>query len=139
MLTNPELTPSGASRRPAGVCHFCYSKYLLLSLVLFHAIAERAICSAENFVSSLEATLVVLLLIGTGMLTGLVCALWLFSYRGLAILSGISLILSTTLLLFTQRSILEIMLCSVAMLVVQQAAYLFGIRWRSDNESESDC
>lgn len=79
-----------------------------------------------------------LLLIGAGMLTGLACALLLFSYRGLAILSGLSLILSTTLLLFTQRTILETMLWCIVLLVGQQAAYLLGLRWRSRIGGESD-
>jgi hypothetical protein len=81
---------------------------------------------------------VALSLIGAGILTGLLCALLLFSYRGLAILSGLSLIISTALLRFTQRTILEIVLCCVAMLVVQQTAYLLGIRWRSHIGGESD-
>ena len=79
-----------------------------------------------------------LLLIGAGILTGLVCALLLFSYRGLAILSGLSLILSTALLLFTQRTLLETILCCVAVLVAQQTAYLLGIRWRSHIGGEGD-
>jgi membrane protein DedA with SNARE-associated domain len=81
---------------------------------------------------------VALLLIGAGILTGLACALLLFSYRGLAILSGLSLILSATLLLFTQRTILETVLCCIAMLVGQQTAYLLGIRWQSHIGGESD-
>jgi hypothetical protein len=81
---------------------------------------------------------VALLLIGAGILTGLVCALLLFSYRGLAIVSGLSLILSTALLLFAQRTILETVLCCMAMLVGQQTAYLLGIRWRSHIGGESD-
>jgi hypothetical protein len=81
---------------------------------------------------------VALLLIGAGILTGLVWALLLFSYRGLAILGGLSLILSTALLLFTQRTILETVLCCVAVLVVQQTAYLLGIRWRSHIGGEGD-
>jgi hypothetical protein len=81
---------------------------------------------------------VALLLIGAGIVTGLACALLLFSYRGLAILSGLSLILSTALLLLTQRTILETVLCCIAVLVVQQTAYLLGVRWRSHIEGESD-
>jgi hypothetical protein len=80
---------------------------------------------------------VALLLIGAGLLTGLACALLLFSYRGLAILSGLSLILSIAFLLLTRWTILETALCCVAMLVVQQTAYLLGVRWRSHVEGDS--
>ena len=80
-----------------------------------------------------------LLLIGAGILTGLVCALLLFSYRGLAFLSGLSVIVSTALLFFTEQTILEIVLCCVAMLVAQQTAYLLGIRWRSHIGGEGGC
>jgi membrane protein DedA with SNARE-associated domain len=81
---------------------------------------------------------VALLLIGAGTLAGLICALLLFSYRGLAILSGLSLILSTALLLFAQRTILATVLCCMATLVGQQTAYLLGIRWQSHIGDESD-
>jgi hypothetical protein len=81
---------------------------------------------------------VALLLIGAGTLAGLVFALLLFSYRGLALLGGLSLILSTALLLFAQRTILATVLFCTATLVGQQTAYLLGIRWRSHIGGESD-
>jgi hypothetical protein len=48
------------------------------------------------------------------------------------------LIVSTALLLFAQRTILETVLCCMAMLVGQQTAYLLGIRWRSRIGGEGD-